>query len=116
MTVHVPTASVALHVPTGDPSAVYPDGTVSVAVHVVPAALEYPVTVTVAGDVSVIVVGLPVTVTPDPHDTLTGTLDVLSSEKSLCTTNEAMVGVLVIVQVPAASVALQAPAGVPSAV
>jgi hypothetical protein len=64
-----------------------------VAVHVVPAALVNPVTVTVAGDASVIVVGEPVTV-PDVHDTLTGTLARLLSEKSLRATNDADVGVV----------------------
>ncbi|HEY8218449.1 MAG TPA: hypothetical protein VIH82_15025, partial [Acidimicrobiia bacterium] len=74
--------------------------------HVVPAALEYPLTVTVAGVDSDIVVGLPDTVTPEPHDTLTGTLAPLLSLKFLRTTKEPVFEVFVIVHVPTASVAL----------
>jgi hypothetical protein len=83
-----------------------------VAVHVVPAALEYPVTVAVSGELSDIEPEPPDTV-PDVHATLTCTLAVLLSEKSLRATKCADVGVFVIVQVPVARVAPHVPPGDP---
>jgi hypothetical protein len=90
---HVPTDSFAEHVPAGVPSPVYPGGTVSVAVHVVPLALVKPLTVKLAGEPSAIVVGVPLTL-PSVHVRLTGTVDSLSSEKSLLTVNDALTGSL----------------------
>ncbi len=104
--VHVPTLRVARQVPGPAPPslAVYPDGTASVAVHVVSFLLVNPLTVTLFGFPSDTLRGFPDTV-PELHDTLTDTLAELLSEKTLDTANCALLRVFVIVQVPAVSVA-----------
>ncbi len=86
----------------------YPGGTVSVAVQVVPVVVVNAFTVKTAGPASEASNG-DVTTDPDVHDRLTDTLAELCGENSLRTVNVFEFSVLVIVHVPVATEALQVP-------
>ena len=85
----------------------YPGGTVSVAVHIVPVVVVNPFTVKTAGLASDASNG-DVTTDPDVHARLTDTLAELWGENSLRTVNVFEFSVLVMVHVPAMA-ALQVP-------